>query len=113
MFLGLFGYYIGGFSFEKVRGLDIPNSYTKEWAGLIGQNFNEFIRAPWIALSPLLCYFFIIIIINMIKKELEATMDTNLLGFDYKKKRTAKRTTKNEVNKAPISTDFNIIENRR
>ncbi|WP_066310081.1 ABC transporter permease [Bacillus sp. FJAT-29814] len=106
MFLGAFRVYIGGYSMEKVLGLDVPNSYTKEWAGLIGQNFGEFTRAPWIVLAPLFSYFFIILIINMIKKELEIGLDPNIAGISLKKK-TAKEKTR-EVKNRPTSSDFTL-----
>ncbi len=115
MFLGVFGYYIGGFSIEEVRGVGIPNSYTKEWAGLIGQNVNEFVRAPWIVLAPLFSYFFIIIIINRIKKEIEVAMDVNLLSSNYRMKRVKTRNLKkeNELKKTPIIKDFTLQGNQK
>ncbi|MCM3764044.1 hypothetical protein [Neobacillus niacini] len=106
MFLGAFRIYIGGFSTEEVRGLEIPNSYTKEWAGLIGQNFGEFTRAPWIVLAPLFSYFFIILIINMIKKELETGMDPNMAGSSLKRKTTKQK--KIEVKNRPSGSDFSL-----
>lgn len=102
MFLGAFHIYIGGYSIETVMGLDIPNSFTKEWGGLIGQNFGEFSRAPWIVLAPLFSYFFIIIIINMMKKEMETRMEGNSL-----KKRTVK-VKKIEAKELPASSDFTL-----
>lgn len=103
MFLGAFHIYIGGTSGEVI-GLQIPDTFTKEWAGLMGQSIWEFNRAPWIVLIPLLCYFVVILIINMIKKELESSIDISLLG---KKKRSRKKQKEKEPQKAPISTaDF-------
>jgi peptide/nickel transport system permease protein len=91
MFLGAFGIYIGGISKEEVVGLNVPNSFSKEWAGLIGQNYGEFYRSPWIVIDPLICYLVLILIINMIKKELETSMDINLLGLNFHKRNPKKR----------------------
>jgi peptide/nickel transport system permease protein len=106
MFLGAFHIYIGGYSIEEVIGLDIPNSFTKEWGGLIGQNFGEFSRAPWIVLAPLFSYFFIIILINMIKKELETRMDPHVLSYAVKRK--TGKAEKREVKDLPVSSDFTL-----
>jgi peptide/nickel transport system permease protein len=103
MFLGAFGIYIGGMSHGEVVGLDTPNSLTKEWAGLIGQNYGEFYRSPWIVFDPLICYFILILIINMIKKELESSMDSNALKLVFKKKKWRKRPLSQEEEKQPIS----------
>ncbi|MFJ7725226.1 hypothetical protein ACIQXV_03585 [Neobacillus sp. NPDC097160] len=112
MFFGAFGFYIGGISAEEVRGLEIPYSFTKEWAGLIGQNYLEFNRAPYIILAPLLAYFFIIIIINMIKKELETSMDLNHLGFHLKKKKKPWRNS--DRNNMPINAaEYSLQEKAR
>ena len=110
MFFGAFGFYIGGISAEEVRGLDIPYSFTKEWAGLVGQNYLEFNRAPYIILAPLLAYFFIIIIINMIKKELETSMDLNYEGLHFKKKN--KQRQSRESNDVQINVpEFSLQKN--
>jgi peptide/nickel transport system permease protein len=84
--LGAFGIYIGGISKEEVVGLNFPNSFSKEWAGLIGQNYGEFYRSPWIVTAPLMCYFGLILMFNMMKKELESSMDPKLLVYKKKAK---------------------------
>lgn len=97
-------------STEEVRGLEIPYSFTKEWAGLVGQNYLEFNRAPYIILEPLFAYFFIIIIINMIKKELETSMDLNYAGLHFKKKN--KRRQSREINDVQINVpEFSLQKN--
>ncbi|WHY88264.1 ABC transporter permease subunit [Neobacillus novalis] len=86
MQLGLFGMFLGGRNRAGVFGYDAPEkpaSLSNEWAGLIGQNFSEIIRAPWAILSPVFGYFVVIVIINFIKKELEE----NLNGFQVVKKK--------------------------
>jgi peptide/nickel transport system permease protein len=115
MFFGAFGFYIGGISPEEVRGLETPNSFTKEWAGLIGQNYQEFNRAPYIVLAPLFSYFFIIIIIHMIKKEIETFLELNHLGFKLKKKRKKKKKLwqERQPNSLPTSShDFTFQRNQ-
>lgn len=80
MQLGIFGLFLGGLNRAGTFGYDHPpkpTSLSHEWAGLIGQNFAEFILAPWVAFVPVLAYFFVILIVNMMKKEIE----DNLSGF--------------------------------
>jgi peptide/nickel transport system permease protein len=119
MFLGAFGIYIGGISKEEVVGLNIPNSLSKEWAGLIGQNYGEFYRSPWIVITPLMCYFALILIMNMIKKELESSMDTKLVAFEVKLRKSKKSgLEKKDIKKPDIvktsinNPDFTILRER-
>ncbi|MDN3016466.1 hypothetical protein PH210_09650 [Paenibacillus sp. BSR1-1] len=91
MYLGAFQVYLGGVSREEVRGLPILNSISKEWAGLIGQNYREFFMSPWVVLIPLTCYFLLIIIINMIKKEIEVSLDINSHGMTFKRRKKKKQ----------------------
>ncbi|MEO2078299.1 MAG: hypothetical protein ABGX20_23465 [Bacillus sp. (in: firmicutes)] len=91
MYLGAFQVYIGGVSKEEVRGLPLLNSISKEWAGLVGQNYREFYMSPWVVLIPLACYFILILLINMIKNELDEALDINALGILSKKKKTKKK----------------------
>ncbi|WP_413298810.1 hypothetical protein AA0X95_14085 [Bacillus sp. 1P10SD] len=109
MYLGVFKIYIGGVSKDNVRGVETFNSNSKEWAGLIGQNFDEFYRAPYLVYIPLICYFILILIVTMIKKELEETMDINSLGFKLKKKKIKKVQQKQDQGKTTIvATDFTL-----
>ncbi|MEH7083284.1 hypothetical protein V7139_11175 [Neobacillus drentensis] len=109
MYLGVFQIYIGGVSKTEVHGLEIPNSNSKEWAGLVGQNIYEFFRAPHLVLVPLICYFIIIIIINMIKKELESTMDINPLGISLKKKNAKKKHSVKDLKRVTLTeADFTL-----
>ncbi|MEH7095832.1 hypothetical protein [Neobacillus vireti] len=114
MFLGTFNIYLGGISPEEIVGTaetgslgigahNVPgqvSSLTKEWSGLIGQNYREFYRVPWIVLDPLFAYFFLIFLINMIKKELEAVMAGN-----YKNRRP-KIIMKNNTQDDRTAPDF-------
>ncbi|WP_251552086.1 DUF4352 domain-containing protein [Neobacillus muris] len=78
MHLGIFGYFLGGQTIGGTFGYEEPPkaaSLTNEWAGLVGQNFNDFIRAPWVIFVPILGYLAVILIINMMKKELEGNMN--------------------------------------
>lgn len=109
MYLGAFQVYLGGISKEEVRGLPILNSISKEWAGLIGQNYREFFMSPWIVLIPLSCYFILIIIINMMKKELEAGMDIHPLGINVKNKK--KKEEEAPKNQTTIKPDFTFQRN--
>ncbi|MGG3563358.1 hypothetical protein ABES03_17335 [Neobacillus rhizosphaerae] len=107
MYLGIYKIYIGGISKGNVRGLETFNSNSKEWAGLIGQNFDEFYRAPYLVYIPLICYFILILIVTMIKKELEETMNINSLGFKLKNKKIKKDQQKQDQGKTTIvASDF-------
>jgi peptide/nickel transport system permease protein len=85
MHLGIFGIFFGGKAREGILGFDeppIPATLSNEWAGLIGQNIWEFLHVPWVVLDTAFGFFFIIAIINMMKKEIEE----NITGtIDMKK----------------------------
>ena len=120
MFLATFNIYLGGISPEEIVGTEqifgaglfakyIPgqvSSLTKEWSGLIGQNYREFYRVPWLVLDPLFAYFFLIFIINMMKKELETVLESF-----YKKEKSKKEKNKTQDNNYTIhSSDFTFLE---
>ncbi|WML41782.1 hypothetical protein RCG19_09075 [Neobacillus sp. OS1-2] len=121
MFLGTFNIYLGGISLEEIVGTDqtgslgigahnVPgqvSSLTKEWLGLIGQNYREFYRIPWIVLDPLFAYFFLIFIINMMKKELEAVMEGKFKNRQTKKGQKKKTQGNNPA--PPLSPDFTFL----
>lgn len=89
MQLGLFGMFLGGRNRAGVMGYDEPEkpaTISNEWAGLIGQNFSEFLPAPWSILSPVIGFFVVIVIVNIIKKELEE----NLYSIKVVKKKKKK-----------------------
>ncbi|MEH7083669.1 ABC transporter permease subunit [Neobacillus drentensis] len=89
MQLGLFGMFLGGRNRAGFMGYEEPPkpaTLSNEWAGLIGQNFSEFVRAPWSILSPVIGFFVVIVIVNFIKKELEE----NLYGINAVKNKEKK-----------------------
>jgi len=105
MQLGLFGMFLGGRNRGGVVGYEEPPkpaTLSNEWAGLIGQNFSEFIRAPWSILSPVLGFFVVIVIVNLIKKELEE----NLSGVQALKKKKKKEIASNVVSYSPDQFEF-------
>ena len=118
MFLGTFNIYLGGISLEEIVGTsetgslgigahNVPgqvSSLTKEWSGLIGQNYREFYRIPWIVLDPLFGYFFLIFLINMIKKELETGMAGNFKN--RRSKKLQKDNNQDDYTVPPLSPDF-------
>lgn len=89
MQLGLFGMFLGGRNRAGVMGYEEPEkpaTITNEWAGLIGQNFSEFVRAPWAILTPVFGFFIVIVIVNMMKNELEGNLNGVKLVKRKKKK---------------------------
>ncbi|WP_026566895.1 ABC transporter permease subunit [Bacillus sp. UNC41MFS5] len=89
MQLGLFGMFLGGRNRAGVMGYEEPPkpaTISNEWAGLIGQNFSEFVRAPWAIFTPVFGFFIVIVIVNMIKNELEDNLD-GLKAAKKKKKK--------------------------
>ncbi|WP_142384102.1 ABC transporter permease [Neobacillus cucumis] len=118
MFLGTFNIYLGGISLDEIVGTaefgslgigahNVPgqvSSLTKEWSGLIGQNYREFYRVPWIVLDPLFAYFFLIFLINMMKKELESIIEGHFKNHRSKKVHKNKTQDSNMV--PPLSPDF-------
>ncbi|MBS4214481.1 MULTISPECIES: ABC transporter permease subunit [Neobacillus] len=77
MHLGIFGFFLGGPTEGGIVGFDEPPksaSLSNEWAGLIGQNLYDFIRAPWTISTTIVLFFLVIQVVNMIKKELEEKM---------------------------------------
>lgn len=80
MQLGIFGLFLGGQTRGGIYGFEEPPkpaTISNEWAGLIGQNLNDFMKFPWTIFTPVLGFFIVIVIVNMIKKELEE----NLIGL--------------------------------
>jgi peptide/nickel transport system permease protein len=82
MQLGIFGYFLGGLNRGGVLGYEEPPkaaTLSNEWAGLIGQNFADFIRVPWSVFGPVLGFFLVIFIVNMIKNEIEGNLSGEYL----------------------------------
>jgi len=111
MQLGLFGMFLGGRSRAGIMGYDEPPkpaTLSNEWAGLIGQNFNEFLRAPWTIFTPIMAYFIVIVVVNMIKKELEQ----NLTGREALKWNRKRKNVRQDPMKRLTSTDFQMVDVR-
>lgn len=88
MHLGLFEYFLGGQTIGGTFGYEDPPkaaSLSNEWAGLIGQNFRAFAHYPWIVLFVMIGFFFLIGIVNMVKKELEENMKHDYISLKIKK----------------------------
>ncbi len=89
MQLGLFGMFLGGRNRAGVFGFEEPPkpaTLSNEWAGLIGQSFADFMLAPWVAFVPVLAYFFVISIVNIMKKEIEDNISgTQMLRLKKRK----------------------------
>lgn len=110
MHLGIFTFFIGGQSQSGLISGDpmtyLPSSLSNEWAGLIGQNFMQFMRAPWIVLSSIFGFFLLLAIANMMKKEIEESLSQSI--FFHKKKKIVKN---GSDKKMVIEADsFTIIE---
>jgi peptide/nickel transport system permease protein len=91
MQLGLFGMFLGGLNRAGIFGYDEPEkpaTLSNEWAGLIGQNFHDFMMAPWVVLAPVGGFFIVIFIANFMKKELEENL--NGLGLQVVSKKNKK-----------------------
>lgn len=109
MHLGIFGYFLGGQTVGGIFGYDDPPkpaSLSNEWAGLIGQNLYDFIQAPWIIFGPIFGFLFVILIVNIMKKELEENF--NGAFFITKKKKKAESTT--SFSSQPAKDQFVFVE---
>ncbi|WP_066308002.1 hypothetical protein [Bacillus sp. FJAT-29814] len=96
MHLGIFSVFIGG---PQIGGIndgsdDSPlASLSNEWSGLIGQNFKFLLHYPWVELISVLGFFLLIIIMNLIKRELTANMQDILMYSNSVRKHTKKGDT--------------------
>jgi peptide/nickel transport system permease protein len=112
MHLGIFGYFLGGlnrsgiFGWDDPKGSAAPATLSYEWAGLIGQGFKDFNLAPWTVFTPVLGFFFVIVIVNMMKKETE----DNILGLEKMKwKKKIKQASSVKQSGAPLNK-FKLIK---
>ncbi|NRD79993.1 hypothetical protein HPT25_21900 [Bacillus sp. BRMEA1] len=93
MHLGIFGLFLGGQTRAGIYGYDNPPkpaSLSNEWAGIIGQNYNDFNLVPWNAFIPAFGFFLVILIVNMIKKDLE-NQTMGFLGVNNRRKKQMER----------------------
>jgi peptide/nickel transport system permease protein len=97
MHLGIFEYFLGGRTkggiFTPPGEPPVAETLSNEWGGLIGQNFRVMMQYPWIVLSTMLFFFFLIAIMNMMKKELEGNLAYENIDFisKIKKKQIEKK----------------------
>ncbi|MEH7298954.1 ABC transporter permease [Neobacillus drentensis] len=112
MHLGLFEFFLGGAVAEGIFGYETPPraaSLSNEWSGLIGQNFEVFVHFPWIVLCVMLGFFFLIGIVNMIKKELEEKMKQDYIMVKKKKESVVEK-IENPKKHTLNSTSFVLIK---
>jgi peptide/nickel transport system permease protein len=91
MHLGLFEYFLGGRTkggiFTPPGEPSVAETLSNEWGGLIGQNFRVMMQYPWIVLSTMIFFFFLIGVMNMMKKELERNLVYENIDFISKMKK--------------------------
>ncbi|MEW8969052.1 hypothetical protein [Mesobacillus jeotgali] len=91
MHLGLFEYFMGGRTkggiFTPPGERPVAETLSNEWGGLIGQNFKVMMQYPWIVLSTMIFFFFLIGVTNMMKKELERSLAYENIDFINKMKK--------------------------
>jgi peptide/nickel transport system permease protein len=113
MHLGIFEYFLGGRTkggiFTPPGDPPIAETLSNEWGGLIGQNFRVMIQFPWIVLSTMIFFFFLIAVLNMMKKELEGQLAYENIDFisKIKKKKVKNITEKQKYMGAP---SFHLIK---
>lgn len=49
-------------------------SKSGEWAGMVGQSVSDLITAPWIVLAPSLAFVVLILIINIMVRQLDSNL---------------------------------------
>jgi peptide/nickel transport system permease protein len=94
MHLGIFSVFIGGPRLGGINdGSDNPPlaSLSNEWSGLIGQNFKFLLHFPWVELCPVLGFFLLIIIMNTMKRELNASVQAVSLMPRYAKNKPSRQ----------------------
>ncbi|QCJ42245.1 hypothetical protein FAY30_10190 [Bacillus sp. S3] len=115
MQLSIFELFLGGMNRAGIFGYDDPTgkvkhaSLSQEWAGLIGQNFTEFALSPWIVFTPVMGFFLVILIVNMMKKELEE----NINGSDIRKMKAKKKKYVHVIPETSSRGDFVLVNQER
>ncbi|APH03312.1 ABC transporter permease [Bacillus weihaiensis] len=107
--LGLFNLYFGGtvFSFDSM-GTDPPQSVTNEWSGLIGGTKIFLQWAPWIPLTPILCFALTILAVTFMVEGFSQVTTGNKVYFKgYRKKKTKIEESHIEVEKS----HFKLMKN--
>ncbi|MDG5471620.1 ABC transporter permease subunit [Jeotgalibacillus sp. ET6] len=72
--LGVFQIFIGGELEGGIIGADEDLSLSKsgEWAGMVGQSISDLVTAPWIVLAPSLAFVGLILLLNIIIRQVDA-----------------------------------------
>ncbi len=83
--LGLLGFVVGGGqqSFDERRAAQTVFFGAPEWGGILAQGRFEFLRHPWIALSPALAFALAIFGFNLTGHGLRALLERSPLGLAW------------------------------
>ena len=116
MHLGLFEYFLGGRTkggiFTPPGDLPVAETLSNEWGGLIGQNFRVMMQYPWIVLSTMIFFFFLIGVMNMMKKELERNLAYENTDFISKiKKKKENKQVNQEKNRSAAT--FRLVKDQK
>ncbi|WP_368657082.1 ABC transporter permease [Metabacillus halosaccharovorans] len=99
--LGLFNLYFGGTVITYGDFADPPKSMTNEWSGLIGGTKNYIRSAPWIPLTPIICFTLTILAVTlMIEGYNRVSTGKSLYVIRKKDKKTNTESSRNRVNKS-------------
>lgn len=116
MHLGLFEYFLGGRTkggiFTPPGDLPVAETLSNEWGGLIGQNFRVMMQYPWIVLSTMIFFFFLIGVMNMMKKEIERNLAYENIDYISKIKNRKIKPQTNKNKKMPDGS-FRLIKEQR
>ncbi|TXC89463.1 ABC transporter permease subunit [Metabacillus litoralis] len=96
--LGLFNLYFGGtlVSFDKM-GTDPPQSMTNEWSGLIGGTKIFLQWAPWIPLTPIICFALTILAVSFMVEGFSRVTTGRPVYFKKRKKFNEDRMNKMDI----------------
>ena len=116
MHLGLFEYFLGGRTeggiFTPPGDLPVAETLSNEWGGLIGQNFRVMMQYPWIVLSTMIFFFFLIGVVNMMKKELERNLVYENIDFISKIKKKKENNLANQK-KNVSAASFRLVNDQK
>ncbi|WP_078435395.1 ABC transporter permease [Metabacillus halosaccharovorans] len=97
--LGLFNLYFGGTVITYGDFADPPKSMTNEWSGLIGGTKNYIRSAPWIPLTPIICFALTILAVTlMIEGYNRVSTGKSLYVIRKKDKKNNTESSRNRVN---------------
>lgn len=106
--LGLFNLYFGGtlVSFDKL-GTDPPQSITNEWSGLIGGTKIFLQWAPWIPLTPIICFALTILAVTLMVEGFSNVTTGRPVYF--KKRKKLNEDKMNKINIESRSEPFKLM----